>query len=341
MTRPETPRLKCNPPIGRMPALQMMLPGELSIDPSYQRSIEGSDSQRLIARIAVRWNWDLCQPLVVSRRMTPAGIAYFVIDGQHRLVAARLRGDIPQLPCVVVEYASAADEAASFVHLNQQRRPLGKLDVFKAAIASEDQRAVAIAQALADAGLRLAPHMSSVAWKPGMVGNIGGIEQAWDRHGPLVTREALQCLATAFTGEVLAYAGTLFPGIVAVCAAETKGRTEFDPARFASFTAKLGAHGQDALRDDVLLEMATETGLGRVKAAIRVVTELWWPERKRDRQSILRATASLLERGPRAQLEAPLKLDDEGKAWCAQCDRRVKPERAAACADRFCKLKAA
>ena len=47
--------------------------------------------------------------------------------------AARLRGDIPQLPAVVVQYASAADEAASFVHLNQQRRPLTRLDLFKAA----------------------------------------------------------------------------------------------------------------------------------------------------------------------------------------------------------------
>ena len=46
-----------------------------------------------------------------------------------------MRRDIAQLPCVVGNYTSTADEAASFVHLNQKRKPLGKLDVFKAAVA--------------------------------------------------------------------------------------------------------------------------------------------------------------------------------------------------------------
>ena len=48
---------------------------------------------------------------------------------------------------MVVDYASPASEAASFVHLNQQRRPLNKLDVFKAwvdaAIAAEQKYAPA------------------------------------------------------------------------------------------------------------------------------------------------------------------------------------------------------
>ena len=333
MSRPATARLKCNPPLGRMPVLQFMAPGELAIDATYQRSILGGDSQTLIRKIAQHWNWDLCQPLVVARR---TGGELFVIDGQHRLEAAHARGDIAMLPCVVVDYASAADEAASFVHLNQQRRPLSKLDVFKAAVASEDPRSVAIAAAIEHAGLSLAPHMSSVAWKPGMVGNIGGIEQAWEKHGAVATGEALQCLATAFAGQVLAYAGTLFPGIVAVCAVETKGRDEFDPGRFASFTAKLGSRGQDTLRDDVLLEMASEQGLGRVLAAVRVVTELWWPERRKNRETVQRALTGSAPKAI-AATAARLKLDHDGLAWCAQCDSRVSPERAAACTDRFCK----
>jgi hypothetical protein len=80
-----------------------------------------------------------------------------VIDGQHRLAAARIRGDIDHLPAVVGSYASTADEAASFVHLNQQRRPLGKLDLFKAAVASGDTEATEIVAALDAAGLSVAP----------------------------------------------------------------------------------------------------------------------------------------------------------------------------------------
>ena len=208
MARAATARLKVNPPLGRMPALQNLLTSELGIDPQYQRSIETGPSQSLIRKIAQHWNWDLCQPLVVAAR--PTG-EMMVIDGQHRLAAARLRGDIDQLPCVVVRYASAADEAASFVHLNQQRRPLSKLDVFKAAVASEDPEACAILAAMEAAGLSVAPHVNCTAWKPGMVSNIGGIEAAWRKYGSAIAAKALWVLAASYPGEVLQYAGTIFP----------------------------------------------------------------------------------------------------------------------------------
>ena len=215
MARPATSRLKCNPPLGRMPVMQFLRPHELAIDPAYQRSIDTESSQTLIRKIAQHWNWDLCQPLVVAGR--PTG-ELMVIDGQHRLAAAKLRGDIDQLPCTIVNYASAADEAASFVHLNQQRRPLSKLEIFKAAVASEDPEAGAIVAALGAAGLTLAPHSNYTAWKPGMVSNIGGIERAWRQHGAAATGAALKVLGMAYPGQVLQYAGSIFPGIVAICA---------------------------------------------------------------------------------------------------------------------------
>jgi hypothetical protein len=86
MTRKiSTDRLKINPPLGNMPAVQYLLLGQLNIDSSYQRSMETRDSQDLVRRIAQYWNWDLCQPLMVSRRLDGA---LYVIDGQHRLAAA-------------------------------------------------------------------------------------------------------------------------------------------------------------------------------------------------------------------------------------------------------------
>ena len=223
MARAATARLKVNPPLGRMPVLQFIPPVELTVNASYQRSLDAETSKTLIRKIAQYWNWDLCQPLVVARR--PGG-ALFVIDGQHRLEAARMRRDIAQLPCVVVEYASAADEAASFVHLNQRRRPLTKLDLFKAAVASEDPEACSILDALTAAQLSIAPHSNYTAWKPGMVSNIGGIESAWRIHGAAATRLALEVMGKAFDGQVLRYAGTIFPGIAAVCHDETELRAD-------------------------------------------------------------------------------------------------------------------
>lgn len=341
MARPATSRLKVNPPLGRMPVLQFLRPEELAIDSSYQRSIESGDSQALIRRIAQHWNWDLCLPLVVARR---ADGALYVIDGQHRLAAARLRRDIQMLPSVVVEYASAADEAASFVHLNQQRRPLGKLDLFKAAVASGDPQACAILEAMKDAGLSVAPHLTAAAWKPGMIGNIGGIESAWRNAGPTAATEALHALATAFAGEVLRYAGTIFPGIVAVCAEECRGREDFAPARFATFTAKLGTIGQEALRKQIVATTAERHDLGRVQAAVKVVTEVWWPDRKGIARSIAPAPAPAPVKPTPAPTPPALPVNfvagEDRKCWCDQCEMRVTMDQAKGCRSRWCSLKA-
>lgn len=277
MARAATSRLKCNPPIGLMPALQYLLPAQLKVDPAYQRTLDTGPSQTLIRRIAVHWNWDLCQPLVVARRENGD---LFVIDGQHRLEAARMRGDIAQLPAVVVQYESAADEAASFVHLNQQRRPLSKLDVFKAAVASEDPQATAILAAIEAAGLTLAPHSNSKAWKPGMIVNIGGIEALWRRHGEKIVREALAIMARSFDGQVLAYAGTLFPGVAAICANEMQGAArdgeELDGWR-DMLAEMLGEAGQAEWRADIMRYKADNPNL-QFAAAAEAVFGLAWSE---------------------------------------------------------------
>src|ERR1700756_4546158 len=227
--------IKLNPQTGRMPTLQFCRPYELHIDAAYQRDIMNGASQALIRKIALSWNWDLCQPLVVSRRQSLTE-QLFVIDGQHRLAAARLRGDIDQLPCVIVSYESAADEAASFVKLNQARRPLSKIEIFKADIASGNPEASAIASALADEGLAIAPHSNPTVWAPGMIANIGSIQTSWRRYGEKATRSAMNALARAWGGRVLRYAGTIWPGIAAVCADETlNGRKPFSADRFEKF----------------------------------------------------------------------------------------------------------
>lgn len=210
MSRPATSRLKVNPPLGLRPSLENARIGDLNVDQVYQRSIEGGPSQTLIRRIAMFWDWSLFHPLAVSRR---ADGSLWVVDGQHRLAAARLRSDIYDLPCVVSSYASAADEAASFVAMNVQRRALSALDLFRAAVAASDEHAEAIISLLDRAGLTLAPHMNHISWKPGMVSNIGGIQRCFKAHGRELTGRALLALSQGFEGQVLRYCGTIFGGI--------------------------------------------------------------------------------------------------------------------------------
>jgi hypothetical protein len=340
MARPATSRLKVNPPLGRMPVLQFCAPGELRIDPAYQRDITSGPSQTLIRRIAQHWNWDLCQPLVVARRR---GLTerLFVIDGQHRLEAAKLRGDIPQLPCVVCDFANTADEAASFVHLNQQRRPLGKLDVFKAAVASEDPEACAIVAAMADAGLSVAPHANYVSWKPGMVSNIGGIEASWRQYGEAATRYALIVLARAFEGQVLRYGGTVFAGIAAICADEIDKR--HGQKRADHLVAMVGGKTQNDWRRAIMQARADDPNLKFAKAAAAVMRAEW--EKRfgffdRPASPNQAPTAQVPAVNPSGfQHSAADDINDVVRAWCSQCDLRVTEGYASACQSRFCPLK--
>jgi hypothetical protein len=270
-----TDRLKCNPVLGTPPVLQWATPGQLMIDPSYQRSIQNGPSQSLIRQIAAHWNWDLCQPLVVSKR---DGGGLFVIDGQHRLAAAKLRRDIAHLPCVILDLADRADEAANFVHLNLRRRSLSKLDVFKAAVASGDSEASAIARAMDEVGLSIATTTNPTGWKPGMVSNIGGIQQAWKRHGATRGRASLHILANGFAGQVLRYAGTIFPGIVALVAELTARRDPLiwkDGEQALMLIEMLAETPQNEWRETVLLEMAANPNLKFAEASARAIAAAW------------------------------------------------------------------
>ncbi len=313
-----------DPPRGRMAALQYLPPSELAIDPAYQRSIAGADSQRLIKRIAAKWDWSLCLPLLVSVREN--GGQLFVIDGQHRLEAARLRGDIGQLPCVIVSVGGVEGEAALFEQVNAQRRPLKSLELFRAAMASGDAEAQAIAQAIEAAKLAIAPHDNCTAWQPGMIGNIGGIRKAWQRYGGEATATALKVMAQAFDGQVLRYAGTIFPGIVAAVA----------QGRFVGLVALLAGKSQEFWRSAVLAARADDANLSFARASALVIERAWRGARG---EGI--GAASVDHRHLNALVPVDKSRFQEGYAWCEQCEKRVSAGAASRCASRFCKLKVA
>lgn len=275
MSRAATSRLKCNPVLGSPPTLEWRGVGELLIDTTYQREIDTSASQALIRKIAQFWDWGLCQPLAVSRR--PDG-RLTIVDGQHRASAAKKRGDIPHLPCVITSYPNAGDEAAAFVALNQMRRPLSALDLFKAAVAAEDTEALLILDHMKRAGLSLAPHSNYTAWKPGMVANVAGLKECLRSKGHHVLRDALKVLARAYDGQVLRYAGTLFPGIVHIVANERQGcasgeiiqgREQFMPGMIDMIAAATQKEWQSEIN------AARGDGIGSRAAAANVFEKAW------------------------------------------------------------------
>jgi hypothetical protein len=198
---------------------------ELTVDQSYQRSIDNEGSRRLIASIASNFDWRLCAPLVVSRRADGSKV---IIDGQHRWAAAVRRGDLLQLPCCLFTYASPKDEARMFIVANRARKPMNRLDDFNAALAAADEDALEILRLVTEAGLTIARNTSSTAWKPREVAFTSSIATALRRHGDAVVSAALTCIAEAYEGQSLTHGASIFGALIKVFAGPPKG---FDPDR--------------------------------------------------------------------------------------------------------------
>lgn len=103
----------------------------LDIDHSYQRNAKNAR----VLKLAKRWNWLACGVLTVAKR---AG-RYFVVDGQHRLMAALKRSDIERLPCLVFESAEMRDEAVAFRDANKERRPITTFEQWNADLVAQDE----------------------------------------------------------------------------------------------------------------------------------------------------------------------------------------------------------
>ena len=121
---------------------------ELEVDPVYQRN---HINQRRVDALTRAWDWIACGCLVVALREDNK---WFVIDGQHRKLAADQRSDIGELPCLVFETTSRREEAVSFLAINQGRVGVGSLDRYRAQLVSGDKTAFAVESMLKSTGHR-------------------------------------------------------------------------------------------------------------------------------------------------------------------------------------------
>lgn len=231
------PKLK--PMIGTPPAPQFAPIASLEVDDTYQRSIEGGPSRKLIIKIAENWDWRLCLPLLVSRR---AG-KLFVIDGQHRKEAAELRGDIPHLPVVVFDFDDPKAEAELFVAANRSRRQMSSLDDFHAAVVAGDAKAMAVNDAVIAAGLTVGRNQAWQHWKAGEVVFVPTIQKALHSKGPAIVGQALGMIARAFDGLVLTGIGAVFHGLCTIIQQRQREQDPIDPTLMEVVLREVGIPG--------------------------------------------------------------------------------------------------
>lgn len=231
--------LNIKPPIGIPPSPQFLPVASLKVDDTYQRSIEGGASQKLINKIAENWDWRLCLPLLVSRRRGEL----FVIDGQHRLEGAKLRPDIPHLPVVVFDFDDEKAEADLFVQANRSRRSMSKLDEFYAALVAGDKRAIEVNDVVTAAGLVVGRVPAWQYWKPGEVVFISSIQRLLKSAGRPTVQSALNMIGRAFEGSVLISGGAIFEGLVAFMQARATDAAPIDEALMEVVLSEVGLPG--------------------------------------------------------------------------------------------------
>jgi hypothetical protein len=100
---------------------------DLQVDASfYQREVQ---SEATIDRIAANWSWPQCGVLIVADR---GDQGYFVIDGWHRVTAAKRHDMVDKLPCMVFQFEETKGEADAFIGINTIRTAVKPADRFRA-----------------------------------------------------------------------------------------------------------------------------------------------------------------------------------------------------------------
>lgn len=111
---------------------------DLHIDHEYQRE---KVIKQKVQNIQSNWSWAGCGAILVAMR---ADGTFWVFDGQHRVLAARNRADIFDLPCMVFEVDDKTQEAAGFLVANTERKAVNAVSKFKAMVMTKDPNAVAV-----------------------------------------------------------------------------------------------------------------------------------------------------------------------------------------------------
>jgi len=126
--------------------LRMIDKNALEIDPEYQRDA----SVGRVRSMASAWSWIACGAITVAERDG----RLWAIDGQHRVLAARSRSDVKNLPCIVFETTGRSEEALGFFRLNTGK-PMSSIDKFRALLCAGDDVAGYVNESLKRLGLKI------------------------------------------------------------------------------------------------------------------------------------------------------------------------------------------
>jgi hypothetical protein len=179
---------------GPRPEIAWLPVDRLTVDHRYQRTLESRRSQKLIEAIAGDFRWSAFQAILAVRS---EGQALKIIDGQHRVEAAR-RAGVTEVPGVVLPLASLAEQAAAFVRANTDRVAVNEFALHHARLAAGDPEAEAIDRLCRTAGVAIPRYpIPADKLKPGQTLALGTITKLPKRYGDGVALLAMRTVASA------------------------------------------------------------------------------------------------------------------------------------------------
>lgn len=152
--------------------------------------------------IVKNWLWAACGALLVALRDDGT---YWIYDGQHRHAAALKHDDIDDLPCLVFRMDNAQIEARIFDYVNKNRRTVGPIERYKAALFFDDAVASIVDRMVTSAGYKVA-----TGYGAGTVGCIKALQQAVKQNSA-VSQNAFKLCAEISDGKAIP--DELFNGI--------------------------------------------------------------------------------------------------------------------------------
>lgn len=185
--------------------VEVIATGRLKIDPSYQREL----NEKRVQAMANQWSDRLADAITVSARNG----SWYVIDGQHRLAAARLAG-VGSMAAVVHVGLAPSEEAGLFADLNTlARRPTAN-QIFKARLEAGDESALSIRAACQQSGVTLdLANSGGMAKVPHVTRAVAALERAYEAGGARLVRQILLTLRTAWPEDHRALEATPIFGV--------------------------------------------------------------------------------------------------------------------------------
>lgn len=199
----------------RIPRIERIPIGMLRValaepGPGYQRPPDMSRARKL----AAKWDWTMLDPLVVSiRKDGPHAGEYFVVDGQHRyLAAAEIFPDTEELPALVLRL-TVEEEARRFARQGENVRRVNARDLFRARIEARDPDALALRALVERQGWRIVASAHSAPNSNNDIIAVQRIVSIYNGYGPTILELTLKVLAEAYGHKSFAIDNRMLGGV--------------------------------------------------------------------------------------------------------------------------------